>query len=84
MLVMVLGCVCTSQPVVPTAQEWATSHCDMYSTGMASSHASFKFRVVLPFCYQFTQVVLEKRPLKGCSNSSSSGSVSVYLLSGGT
>ena len=32
---------------------------------MASSHASFKFRVVLPFCYQFTQVVLEKRPLKG-------------------
>jgi len=33
------------------------------------SLASFKSRLVLPFCYQFTQVVLEKRPLNGCISS---------------
>ena len=27
--------------------------------------ASFKYRLVLPFWYQFTQVVLEKKPLSG-------------------
>ena len=32
-----------------------------------SSLASFISRLVLPFCYQHTQVVLEKRPLNGCS-----------------
>ena len=32
-----------------------------------SSLASFKSRLVLPFWYQLTQVVLEKRPLNGCS-----------------
>ena len=31
------------------------------------SLASFKSRLVLPFWYQFTQVVLEKRLLNGCS-----------------
>ena len=31
-----------------------------------SSLASFKCRLVLPFWYQLTQVVLEKRPLNGC------------------
>jgi len=33
-----------------------------------SSHASFKCRLV--FWYWLTQVVLEKRPLNGCSSSS--------------
>jgi len=28
---------------------------------------SFKSRVVLPLWYQLTQVVLENRPLNGCS-----------------
>jgi len=37
--------------------------------------ASFKSRLVLHFWYRLTQVVLEKRPLNGCSSSSSS-----YLL----
>jgi len=37
-----------------------------------SSLASFKSRLVLPFWYRLTQVVLEKRPLNGCSSSSSS------------
>ena len=37
-----------------------------------SSLASFKFRLVLPFWYRLTQVVLEKRPLNSCSSSSSS------------
>jgi len=32
-----------------------------------SSLASFKSRLVLPFWYRFTHVVLEKRPLNGCS-----------------
>ena len=36
-----------------------------------SSLASFKSRLVLPFWYQLTQVVMEKRPLNGCSSSSS-------------
>jgi len=40
-----------------------------------SSLATFKSRLVLPFWYRLTQVVLEKRPLKGCSSSSSSFSV---------
>ena len=39
-----------------------------------SSLASFKSKLVLPFWYQLTQVVLEKRPLNGCSSSSSSSS----------
>ena len=36
-----------------------------------SSLDSFKFRLVLPFWYRLTQVVLENRPLNGCSSSSS-------------
>ena len=35
-----------------------------------SSLVSFKSRLVLPFWYWLTQVVLEKRPLNGCSSSS--------------
>jgi len=34
------------------------------------SLASFKSRLVLPFLYWLTHVVLEKRPLNGCSSSS--------------
>jgi len=37
-----------------------------------SSLASFKSRLVLSFWYQLTWVVLEKRPLNGCSGSGSS------------
>ena len=37
-----------------------------------SSFASFKSRLVLPFWYWLTQVVLEKRPVNGCSSSVSS------------
>ena len=36
-----------------------------------SSLASFKSRLVLPFLYRLTRVVLEKRPLSGCGSSSS-------------
>ena len=35
------------------------------------SLASVKSRLVLPFWYRLTQVVLEKRPLNGCSSCSS-------------
>ena len=38
------------------------------------SFASFKSRLVLLFWYRLTQVILEKRPLNGCSSSSN------YLL----
>jgi len=38
-----------------------------------SSLASFKSRLVLPFCYWLTQVVVENRPLNGCSSSNSYG-----------
>ena len=37
-----------------------------------SSLALFKSRLVLPFWYWLTQVVLEKRPLSGCNCNSSS------------
>ena len=37
-----------------------------------SSLASFKSSVVLPFWYQLSQIVLEKRPLNGRSSSCSS------------
>jgi len=37
----------------------------------SSSLASFKSRLVIPFWYWLTQVVLEKMPLNGCSSSSS-------------
>jgi len=36
-----------------------------------SSLASFKSRLVLLFWYRLIQVVLERRPLNGCSSSSS-------------
>ena len=37
-----------------------------------SSLDSFKSRLLLPFWYRLTQVVLENRPLNGCSSCSSS------------
>ena len=38
-----------------------------------SSFASYKSRLVLPFWYWLIQVVLEKRPLNGCSNGGNTG-----------
>jgi len=52
-----------------------------------SSLASFKSRLVLPFWYRLTKVVVEKRSLNGCSSSSSSSSdgggssSSIYITS---
>ena len=45
-----------------------------------SSLASFKSRVVLPFWYRFTRLVLEKRPLNGCSSSSISKRTSAVVV----
>jgi len=47
--------------------------------GTPSSLASFKSRLVLPFSYQLTQVVLEKRPLNGRSSNSNSSSYPGFL-----
>ena len=44
------------------------SWCHCYSLSLAP----VKSRLVLPFWYRLTQVVLEKRPLNGCSSCSSS------------
>jgi len=44
----------------------ATAYQNQYEISLAS----FKSRLVLPFWYRLTQVVLEKRPLNGCSSSS--------------
>ena len=43
-------------------------HCHSLSLALVKS------RLVLPFWYRLTQVVLEKRPLNGCSSSGSSNS----------
>ena len=42
----------------------------------SSSLASFKPRLVLPFWYRLTQVVLENGPLNGCNGSSSQNTIS--------
>jgi len=41
---------------------------------------SSKIQIGLPFWYRLTQVVLEKRPLNGCSCSSSSFQFTVYCI----
>ena len=46
-----------------------------------SSLASFKSRLVLPFCYRLTQVVLEKRPLNWCSSGSSDCYLYIIVIS---
>ena len=46
-----------------------------------SSLAWFKSRLVLPFWYWLTQLVLEKRPLNRCSSSSSSSMLMVVCCS---
>ena len=47
---------------------WSTwYHCHLKTS---SSLALFQSRLILLFWYQLTQVVLEKRPLNGCSSSS--------------
>ena len=58
------------------------ARCRLFAYGPADANASqnlspvasFKSRLVLPFWYRLIQVVLEKRPLNGCSSSSSSSS----------
>jgi len=50
------------------------------------SLAWFKSRLALPFWYRLIQVVLEKRPLNGCSSSTCSSIVSQlcdWIISGG-
>ena len=45
-----------------------------------SSVASVKSRLVLPFWYRLTQVVLEKRPLNGCSSSTLFKKILIFLV----
>jgi len=80
-----LGIRSSSQPLkiewwgvgVVICQQWCAHCLHMVQLmpphpGTPSSLASFKSRLVLPFWYRLTQVVLEKRLLNECSGSSSS------------
>jgi len=44
--------------------------CDYLSEARCRLFATAKLKLVLPFCYHLTQVVLEKRPLNVCHSSS--------------
>ena len=55
--------VCNEVQIVSIWSSWC--HCHLIT---ASSLASFKSSLVSSFCYWFTQVVLEKRPLNRCRN----------------
>jgi len=64
--------------------------CRLFAYGPANTHCHQKFhhvlpllksRLFLPFLYQLTQVVLEKRPLNGCSSHSSSSNSSCCCFS---
>jgi len=50
-------------PACKKTEWWGLCHCHSLSL------APVKSRLVLPFWYWLTQVVLEKRPLNGCSSS---------------
>jgi len=50
----------------------------------SSRLASFKSRLVLPFWYRLTHVILEKRPLNGCSGSSTIVSNEWFMLLSGS
>ena len=63
--------------------------CRLFAYGPADANAipkphhllpPLKCRLVLPFWYQHTQVVLEKRPLNRCSSSSSSYTHTHWLI----
>jgi len=63
--------------------------CRLYAYGPADANgirkpppslASFKSRLVLPFWYRLTQVVLEKRPLNGCSSSTLVKKILIFLV----
>ena len=76
------ACKKQSGGVLPWLSAWSEvqtciwpSWCHCHSLSLAA----VKSRLVLPFWYRLTQVVLEKRPLNGCS-SSSTYLLSYYLL----
>ena len=52
--------------------------CKHSNLQIPSSLAAFKCRLALPFLYRLAQVVLEKRPLNGCSSSSNSSSSTIF------
>ena len=53
-------------------------------TKTLSSLASFKSRLVLPFYYWLSQVVLEQRPLNGCCSCSNQRVINLEWLFAGT
>jgi len=55
--------VCSEVQIVCMWSSWCHCH-----SKTPLSLAAFKSRLVLPFCCRLTQVVLEKRPLNGCSS----------------
>ena len=55
---------------------------DATASKITSSLASFKSTLKLPFRYQLTQAVLEKRLLNGCGSSSSSSIITILYQHG--
>jgi len=62
----VMGCWC-SYLSGARCRLFAYGPADATASQTPSSLASFKSRLVLPFWYQLNQVVLEKKPLNGCT-----------------
>ena len=71
MAILTVGfnCQCTCRLMVDYLSCYPYAYCPADAT--ANPIISFKSRLVLSFWYLLTHVVLEKRPLNGCSSSSS-------------
>ena len=64
---------CSQSHTYSSLYAYAYGPADAIASQTPSSIVSFKSRLVLPSSYRVTQVVLEKRPLNGCSSGSGRG-----------
>jgi len=71
---------CKKISVWTEVQMFAYGPADATASKTPSSLASLKNRLVFPFWYWLTQVVLEKRPLNVCSSSSSCRAMEMNLI----
>jgi len=64
---------CSQSHTYSSLYAYAYGPADAIASQTPSSLASFKFRLASPSWYLVAQVVLEKRPLNGCSSGSGHG-----------